>query len=122
MGLPVALVIDLDESLESIVPALQDAGFQAVHVLESTEEVTSALDLSPLVIIVGGRAVSIEGTDLLPFLRSLTDCPIVAIGIGEEMAMVKAMLEGADVCLREPLNVRILIAHIRALLRRYSAS
>jgi DNA-binding response OmpR family regulator len=91
-------------------------------VLESTEEVTSALDLSPLVIIVGGRAVSIEGTDLLPFLRSLTDCPIVAIGIGEEMAMVKAMLDGADVCLGRPLNVRILIAHIRALLRRYDAS
>jgi two-component system OmpR family response regulator len=122
MGLPIVLIIDLDESLEIIAPALQDAGFQVVHVSESTEEVTSALHLSPLVIIIGGRTVSIKGTDLLPFLRSVTDCPIVAIGIVEEMDMVKALLEGADVCLREPLNVRILIAHIRALLRRYGAS
>lgn len=122
MGLPVALVIDLDESLESIVPALQDAGFQVVHVWESTQELASALDLSPLVIIVGESTVAIEGTDLLPFLRSLTNCPIVAFGIAEGLPMVKAMLDGADVCLRKPLNVRLLIAHIRALLRRYSAN
>jgi two-component system response regulator protein BraR/BceR len=125
MELPVALVIDLDESFERMVPALQDAGFQVVHVpestQESTQEVARALARSPVVIIVGEGMVSIDGVDLLPLLRSLTDCPIVAIGIEEEVALVKAMLEGADVCLPRPLNVPILMAHIRALLRRYEA-
>jgi two-component system alkaline phosphatase synthesis response regulator PhoP len=55
---------------------------------------------------------------LLPLLRRLTESPIIVLGSGGEMAMVRALFQGADFYLTRPVNVRELIARIRALLRR----
>jgi DNA-binding response OmpR family regulator len=38
------------------------------------------------------------------------------------MAMVQALLRGSDVYLTRPVNIRELMARIRALLRRYGAA
>ena len=56
---------------------------------------------------------------LLPVLRRLTESPIITLGAGGEMAIVQALLAGADVYLTRPVNIRELMARIRALLRRY---
>ena len=61
-----------------------------------------------------------DGVDLLPELRRVTDSPIITLGIGGEMATVQALLSGADFYLARPVSLRELMARIRALLRRYS--
>ena len=119
IGALVALVIDVDESHQSVVLALQDAGFRVIEALQSGEGVKCTLDDSPRLVIVGEEMPPIDGVDLLPVLRRLTESPIITLGAGGEMAIVQALLAGADVYLTRPVNIRELMARIRALLRRY---
>jgi DNA-binding response OmpR family regulator len=114
-----ALIIDTDQNRQSVVLALQDAGFRVIEAGESGQGVRHALDESPrIIIIVGEKMPPINGVDLLPLLRRLTESPIIVLGSGGEMAMVRALFQGADFYLTRPVNVRELIARIRALLRR----
>jgi DNA-binding response OmpR family regulator len=122
MGALTALIIDADEGRQSVVLALQDAGFRVVEALESGEGVRNTLDDSPRIIIVGEEMPPIDGVELLPVLRRLTESPIIALGSGGEMAMVNALFQGADFYLTRPVNIRELMARIRALLRRYGVA
>src|SRR5918996_831863 len=122
MGALTALIIDADEDRQSVVLALQDAGFRVIEALESGEGVRNTLDASPRIIIVGEEMPPIDGVDLLPVLRRLTESPIIALGSGGEMAMVNALFQGADFYLTRPVNLREFMARIRALLRRYGVA
>ena len=113
-----ALIIDTDENRQSVVLALQDVGFRVIEAGESGEGVRHTLDDSPRIIIVGEEMPPTNGVDLLPLLRRLTESPIIVLGSGGEMAMVRALFQGADFYLTRPVNARELIARIRALLRR----
>lgn len=122
MGALTALIIDADESRRSVVLALQQAGFRVTEALESGEGVKGTLDASPYLIVVGEEMPAINGVELLPVLRRLTDAPIIVVGAGGEMAMVQALLQGADVYLVRPVNLREFMARVRALMRRYGAA
>ncbi len=122
MGALTALVIDADDSRQSLVFALQDAGFQVIEALESGEGIRYILDNSPRIVIVGEEMPPLDGVDLLPVLRRVTESPIITLGDGGETSMVQALLQGADVYLTRPVNVREFMARIRALLRRYGAA
>jgi DNA-binding response OmpR family regulator len=122
MGALTALIIDVDENRQSVVLALQQAGFRVTEALESGEGVKATLDGSPYVIVVGEEMPPINGVELLPVLRRLTDAPIIVLGAGGEMAMVQALLQGADVYLVRPVNLREFMARVRALMRRYGAA
>lgn len=65
---------------------------------------------------------SLAGVELLPVVRRLTESPIIAVGSGAQMDMVQSLLQGADMYLARPVNVREFMARIRALLRRYAAA
>jgi two-component system KDP operon response regulator KdpE len=118
MSAPITLIIDTDENRQSAVPALRDAGLQVIEAVESGEGVRYILDDSTHIIIVGEEMPPIDGVELLPLLRSLTESPIIVLGSGGEMAMVRALFQGADFYLSRPVTVSELIARIRALLRR----
>jgi DNA-binding response OmpR family regulator len=115
---PTTLIIDADENRESVVPALRDAGYQVIEAVESGEGVRHILDDSPRIIIVGEEMPPIDGVELLPLLRRLTGSPIIVLGSGGEMALVRALFQGADFYLTRPVNLSELLARIRALLRR----
>jgi hypothetical protein len=53
IGALTVLIINCDEGPQDAVFALQDAGFQVVEALESSEGVKLALDCSPIIIING---------------------------------------------------------------------
>lgn len=116
-----ALIIDIDESRQNIVLALQEAGFQVTEVLESGEGLKCTLDASPHIIMVGEEMPPINGVELLTVLRLLTHAPIIVMGAGGEMAIVRSLLQGADVYLSRPVNIRECMARISALLRRYGS-
>jgi DNA-binding response OmpR family regulator len=118
MSVPTTLIIDTDENRQSVVPALRDAGLQVIEAVEGGEGVRYILDDSPRIIIVGEEMPPIDGVELLPLLRRLTGSPIIALGSGGEMAMVRALFQGADFYLTRPVNLSELLARIRALLLR----
>jgi DNA-binding response OmpR family regulator len=116
------LVIDIDESRQDVVLALQDAGFRVIEVLQSDEGLSVVLDSPPRLIIVGEEMPPVDGVDLVPLLRWLTDSPIITLGSGGEIEMVKALVQGADFYLTRPVSPRELMARVRALLRRHGAA
>ncbi len=122
MGALTALVIDSDEGRRSVVLALQDAGFRVIEAEKSSDGLRITLEESPRIVIVSEDMPPIGDVELLPVLRRLTESPIIAVGSGGEMAMVQALLQGADVYLTRPVSIRELLARIRALLRRYGAA
>ena len=119
-GTQTALIIDTDESRQELLVALKKAGFRVLEATNSGDGAKCALDNSPRIVIVAEEMTPLEGVDLLPVIRRLTDLPIIAIGSGGEMAMVQALLQGADVYLTRPVNVQEFMARIQALLRRYA--
>ncbi len=118
-GAVTALIIDADDSRSCLAVALQDAGFRVIETSDSGEGVEHALGDSPSILVIGEEMPPLGGVELLAELRRLTDSPIIALGIGGEIATVQALLGGADVYLTRPVNLRELMARIRALLRRY---
>lgn len=121
MGALTVLIIDADESFQSAALALQDAGFRVIEALESSEGVKHTLDCSPSIIIINENMPPINGVELAPVLRSLTESPIITLGAGGEIALVQALLQGADLYLVRPISVREFMARVRSLLRRHLA-
>jgi DNA-binding response OmpR family regulator len=100
---------------------LRDAEFRVIKALESGEGVKHTLEYSPSLIVINEDMPPINGVELVPILRSLTESPIVALGAGGEMALVQALLQGADLYLTYPVSVNEFMARVRSLLRRHIA-
>ena len=120
IGTQTALIIDADERRRELLVPLKQAGFRVLEATTSGDGAKHALDNSPRIVVVAEEMTPLDGVDLLPVIRRLTDLPIIAIGSGGEMAMVQALLQGADVYLTRPVNIQEFIARIQALLRRYA--
>ena len=120
MGTQTALIIDAAENRRELLVPLKKAGFRVLEATTSGDGAKCALDNSPRIVVVAEEMMPMEGVDLLPVLRRITDLPIIAIGSGGEMAMVQALLQGADVYLARPVNIQEFMARIRSLLRRYA--
>jgi DNA-binding response OmpR family regulator len=113
-----AAVIDVEVSRFTIAQVLRKAGFQVVEALGSGAGVRAILEGKPSLVIVGEEIGPFDGVALLPFLRRLTEAPIIALGSGGGTAMAQAIFQGADFYLTRPLNLSEFMARVRALLRR----
>ena len=114
------LVIDGDDTRGGLVrEAFQRAGFYAWEAADAGAGVHEVMTGSPCLIVVAQELAPLEDVKLLPLLRCLTYAPIIVIGAGDEVAVVRALYEGADAYVSLPLKPRILVARARALLRRY---
>jgi two-component system response regulator TctD len=116
------LIIDNDEDRRDIVLALREDGFRVVEETESNTAVGRVLSDSHYLIVLSDTMPPVDNMDLLTTLRGLTDSPILVRGSGNESAMVQALLQGADAFLVRPVSPQILVARIRALLRRFGAN
>ena len=113
------VVIDSNEDRQHFVLSLQNADFRVIEALGSGDGVKSVLDLSPHLLIVGEEMPPVDGLDLLPLLRSLTESPIMVLGGGGELAIAQALLNGADMYVDRTINLREFLARVWALLRRH---
>lgn len=112
------LILGIDHELRvSVVDLLQVEGFEAVLKGDSSDGVARVMQASPALIIMNEEMLPLDGVELLPLLRRLTASPIIVVGAGGEIAVVKALLQGADMYISRPINYRELISRIRALLR-----
>jgi DNA-binding response OmpR family regulator len=120
-GMEKILVIDSNKSRRSFVVPMQEAGFRVVEAEESKAGVQRALDDEHCLIILSEDMPAVAGRELLPTLRQVTDSLIVVIGSGDRASLVQALRQGADRYLTRTVDINELLAHIKALLRRYSA-
>jgi DNA-binding response OmpR family regulator len=114
------LIVDDDpDLLEIIVFALQQAGFlplksttgqRALDILQAEQPDLGILDVN---------MPSMSGFDLIRSIRQQSPMPLLMLTVrSEEQDIVRALELGADDYLTKPFSPRVLVARVRALLRR----
>jgi DNA-binding response OmpR family regulator len=112
------LVIDESEGPVDVVDGLRDMGFE-VDAENSAEAGLRRVQegLHHIIIVDDGVPPAASGR-LLADLREITQGPIVVMGQSGDIAMVEALMGGADLYVERFIHPRELAARVRALVRR----
>ncbi len=121
---PRILVVDDEPQILRVLRrGLETHGFEVV----TAPDAATALDMfraSPVnLIITDLRMPQLDGVELCRRIRKASTVPIVVLSVkGEEASKVQALDAGADDYITKPFGMDELLARIRALSRRTSAS
>src|SRR5215470_2389741 len=118
-GPTIALVDDDRNILTSVQLALEAEGF-AVKTYEDGEAALKALQAKPVdLAVLDIKMPRLDGLELLSRLRKTTSLPVIFLtSKDEEDDELQGLALGADDYIRKPFSQALLIARIRALLRR----
>ncbi|MFN3389307.1 MAG: response regulator transcription factor [Allosphingosinicella sp.] len=119
MSATIALVDDDRNILTSVSIALQSEGF-ATRVYTDGETALKALvDNPPDLAVLDVKMPRMDGMELLRRLREKTELPVIFLtSKDEELDEALGLAMGADDYITKPFSQRLLIARIRAILRR----
>ena len=122
MPVTIALVDDDRNILTSVSIALQAEGF-ATRVYSDGEAALKALvDNPPDLAVLDVKMPRMDGMELLRRLRERTDMPVIFLtSKDEEIDEALGLAMGADDYIAKPFSQRLLVARIRAVLRRAEA-
>ena len=118
----IALVDDDRNILTSVAMTLQAEGF-ATRVYADGEAALKALTDNPADLVVSDiKMPRMNGLELLEKLRALSDMPVIMLTSKDDEADEALGLElGADDYITKPFSPTLLVARIRAILRRVTA-
>ena len=119
MPVTIALVDDDRNILTSVSIALQAEGF-ATRVYSDGEAALKALvDNPPELAVLDVKMPKMDGMELLRRLREKSEVPVIFLtSKDEEIDEALGLAMGADDYITKPFSQRLLIARIRAILRR----
>ena len=122
MPVTIALVDDDRNILTSVSIALQAEGF-ATRVYSDGEAALRALvDNPPDLAVLDVKMPRMDGMELLRRLREKSEMPVIFLtSKDEEIDEALGLAMGADDYITKPFSQRLLIARIRAILRRAEA-
>jgi DNA-binding response OmpR family regulator len=127
MATPKISIISPDPGQAGVMCAcLQDAGYQASSTLLSERALDDLCRQSPDLLLLEWQLPDSRTLNMVRRIRQdvcLADVPVILMGsgIGEEEALL-SLDAGAAQCWREPFNPRVLVARVRAFLRRCKAA
>ena len=117
--IPYVLIIEPDADFRvALVRVFEGQEIEAVGESDNAEGVARIIKQEPQVVLLAEGMPSLDGLEMLTLTRRLTTSPIIVVGDGEETAVVKALLQGADMYLRKPVNHVELLSRVRAVTRR----
>ena len=105
---------------QTLGPALEDAGYHVVGARDGLEGLQLLKKGTHRIVILSEDASLMENMSFLPIVRRETSTPVIVVGSGGKQALVNSLTHGADVHLPRTTSVRVLLAHLRALLRRHA--
>jgi two-component system response regulator RegX3 len=114
------LLIDDDPMItEPVARALGEAGYQTLVAHDGRAGLSLAQDGHPDLVVLDVMMPEMDGWEVCKALRARSSVPILMLtALGEEIDRVVGLELGADDYLTKPFGTRVLLAHIRALLRR----
>lgn len=114
------LVADDEQALLDTVRAyLIEAGLQVVTARNGREAVFAFRHESPALVILDVMMPEMDGWDAARLIRKESQVPIVFLTARvDDIDQVTGLEIGADDYLTKPFSPRVLVAHVRALLRR----
>lgn len=126
--LPKILVIDDDAALRKLIHRyLAENGMSVVHTDDASEGLLLARESKPDLILVDGMMPGMDGVTFIRVLRKEPFAAGIAVilmtgQMTEEKDMIRGLETGADDYMLKPFGLSVLLARVRAVLRRYSAS
>src|SRR2546423_7783461 len=115
----IALVDDDRNILTSVSIALQAEGFVTRLYSDGETALKALLDNPPDLAVLDIKMPRMDGMELLRRLREKSDFPVIFLtSKDEELDEALGLAMGADDYIAKPFSQRLLIARIRALLRR----
>jgi len=114
------LVVEDDQHIrEAVARTLSAAGHAVRTEPTAASALTAVVDWRPDVVVLDLGLPDVDGAQVLPMLRAVTDVPvIVATARDDEREMVRLLDAGADDYVVKPYSGEQLAARIRAVLRR----
>ncbi len=113
------LIIEIDASFRNaLTEVFEGEGIEVFAEADSGGGIARIMQRPPGVVLMADEMPPLDGVELLPLARRLTSSPIIVVGDGGDTAVVKALLQGADMYLRKPVNYLELRSRMRALMRR----
>ncbi len=105
---------------EHLAATLSEAGFSVTRVPDYPEAILELDELNPDMIIIDEVLPGKDGLEACSQLRAIFRVPIVLLGRDSSSAgWARAVEAGADLYLRRPFDDLILVARVKAILRRY---
>jgi two-component system response regulator ChvI len=122
MSASIALVDDDRNILTSVSIALQAEGF-AVRIYSDGEAALRAFaDNAPDLVVLDIKMPRLDGMEVLRRLREKSQIPVIFLtSKDDELDEALGLAMGADDYIAKPFSLRLLIARIRAILRRTEA-
>lgn len=118
-GLQIALVDDDRNILTTVSIALQAEGFATRLYSDGETALKALLDNPPDLAVFDIKMPKMDGMELLRRLRAQSALPVIFLTSKDDESDEEAGLElGADDYIAKPFSLRLLIARIRAILRR----
>ncbi|HEX8307351.1 MAG TPA: response regulator transcription factor [Allosphingosinicella sp.] len=122
MPVTIALVDDDRNILTSVSIALQAEGFTTRVYSDGEAALKALVDNPPDLAVLDVKMPRMDGMELLRRLREKLDLPIIFLtSKDEEIDEALGLALGADDYVTKPFSQRLLIARIRAILRRAEA-
>ena len=119
MSTTIALVDDDRNILTSLSVALQSEGFVTRLYSDGEAALKALVDNPPDLAVLDIKMPRMDGMELLRRLRERSDFPIIFLtSKDDELDEALGLAMGADDYIAKPFSQRLLIARIRALLRR----
>lgn len=120
------LVVEDEEDIQAIISYnLQKEGFTAVCVGTGEEALQAVKSRLPAIIVLDLMLPGIDGLEVCRRLKASSatrDLPVViATAKGDEADIVKGLELGADDYVTKPFSPKVLVARVKAVLRRRSA-
>jgi len=115
----IALVDDDRNILTTVSIALQAEGFATRVYYDGAAALPALLDNAPDLLVCDIKMPRMDGFDLLRRLREKSDLPVIFLTSKDDEAdEATGLAMGADDYIAKPFSQRLLIARIRAILRR----
>jgi len=117
---PLILVVDDEPKVARLArDYLEKNGFRVLTAADGQSALTTARREKPDLIILDLMLPQIDGREVCRILRRESDVPIIMLtALSEEIDQVTGLEIGADDYITKPFSVRMLVARVRALLRR----
>jgi two-component system response regulator ChvI len=119
MSITIALVDDDRNILASLSVALQSEGFITRLYSDGEAALKALLDNPPDLAVLDIKMPRMDGMELMRRLREKADFPVIFLtSKDEELDEALGLAMGADDYIAKPFSQRLLLARIRAVLRR----
>lgn len=120
------LVVHNDRALrdEILIPGLRDAGFDAVGAGTAVDAYRCVLARGFSLFVVDAGLSDADGLAMVGWLRTVTDAGIVVLADPRRRKneQIRSLNDGADAYVAKPVDIDILAATLRSVLRRLKPS